>query len=549
MCQFQPFYSTSAESECIVIVGAGLAGLFAALKLSERCSWPILLLSPARLGQKNASSWAQGGIAAAVDPNDSIEAHIADTISSGAELNDSQVVQAICQSAVSHIAELEAYGVPFDRSDLGFALSHEAAHSSKRVVRCTGDSSGRMIMKSLMAAVKKQPQITLLEGVEAHTLIQNNNRVCGIIYQNLEQSQFYQLPAGAVILACGGIGALFQATTNPPSALGQGLGMAALAGAVLADNEFIQFHPTALDLPHSIKSAQSPQPLISETLRGEGATLLDANGQRFLLKDSAANGNAELAPRNVVAYAVFRACRDTGAAFLDCRHLCDSSAEFSKRFPTLWQITKLHKLNPKEDLLPIIPAVHYHMGGIATDLRGRSSVPGLWAIGELACTGFHGANRLASNSLLEAVVMANWAALDISANFRPCSNTSIGTIGANTDSHFIGTKIADACQATPPFLSQTLMSAYVGVERSTEGLLYALRQLATQPKNNSLVAAISITCAALLRRESLGSHYYLETNPVLPNKLHNLLGQYHCKGRRSFLTWQIISQILQEAGP
>ncbi|MEM9423769.1 MAG: L-aspartate oxidase [Spirochaetota bacterium] len=535
----------------IVIVGAGLAGLFAALKLNELCPHPIVLLSPVKLGQGNASSWAQGGIAAAVGPDDSVLSHVEDTLVAGAGLSDPEVVRTICQAAVSHIAQLDAYGVPFDRaSSDSYALSHEAAHSAKRVVRCVGDSSGPMIMKSLIAAVKREPRITVIEGAEAYRLLQNRNdqgknaskgRVCGVVYRKLNEQKHYQLEAGVVILACGGIGALFEGTTNPLRSQGQGLGMAALAGAVLADSEFVQFHPTALDLP------RRPQPLISETLRGEGATLLDANGQRFLLNDSEANGRAELAPRHVVSRAVFRARRNSGGAFLDCRHLCRDSTEFSQRFPTLWGITKLHKLTPTKDLLPVIPAAHYHMGGIATDLRGRSSVPGLWAIGELACTGFHGANRLASNSLLEAVVMGGRAAEDIAAHFQASGIPASSRLPVPIAS-------SDGEEETQTFACQSLMSQYVGVERSTEGLIRALQEL--KPQSNALVAALAVGCAALLRRESRGSHYYLGVySPTekpeksrfrLSNELEALLNQYNCNGKRSFLDWQDICRILDE---
>ena len=534
MCQFQPFYLASPQTNAdsrIVIVGAGLAGLFAALKLSETCTWPIVLLSPTKLdNSSNASSWAQGGIAAAIGPDDSISCHVEDTLAAGAGLNDREVVQVICQEAAAHIEQLSAYGVPFDRltPDLNspYALSREAAHSAKRIVRCTGDSSGRMIMESLIAAVRRQPQITVLEGTEAYHLLQDQGRVCGVLYRQLERPpECYQLQAGAVILACGGIGALFEATTNPPSSLGQGLGMAALAGAVLVDSEFVQFHPTTLDLP------EVPQPLASEALRGEGATLLDAAGQRFLLRDNATQERAELTSRDVVARAVLRARRESGAAFLDCRHLCRDSSEFALRFPTLWQSAQRHGLDPNRDLLPVIPAAHYHMGGIATDLRGRSSVTGLWAIGEVACTGLHGANRLASNSLLEAVVMASRAAADLAANF--CSQSSQSSQSPLNSGPLLS-------EAPPPFSFQALMSQCIGVERSTSGLLRALRQLWPQPQSNSLVAALCIGCAALLRSESRGSHYYLQGS--LPAEL----SQYSSNGKRSFLDWQSIYRILEK---
>ncbi len=551
----------------IVIVGAGLAGLFAALKLSESSRWPIILLSPLPLGDNNASSWAQGGIAAAVGPDDSAQLHAQDTLAAGAGLNDSEVVQAICEAAAAHIHQLDAYGVPFDRQEAfsgvgppepgkgrSYSLSREAAHSVKRVVRCSGDSSGRLIMACLVAAAKRREQIAIIEGAIAEQLIpaKSGNGIRGVIYRREEK--VYQLAARAVVLACGGIGALFAATTNPPSVQGHGLGMAAVAGAVLADSEFVQFHPTALDL------AESPQPLASEALRGEGAILRDANGRRFMRQDLAARHyeRPELAPRDIVARAVFRARRDSGGAFLDCRKLCQGSEEFSQRFPTLWESTQRHGLDPQQNLLPVIPAAHYHMGGIATDLRGRSSVSGLWAIGEVACTGLHGANRLASNSLLEAVVMAGNAAADMLAILGNAPQTSQMPLP-----QVIGTQ-TNISAAVTEFPLRQLMSQYVGVERDSSGLLHAVHELLThcpaelqnpsqarfEPAgaavSNAVVAALCISCAAILRRESRGSHYFQPASPppVLGAALQELLKHYDTSGRRSFLDWPSICRIL-----
>ncbi|WGK70433.1 FAD-dependent oxidoreductase [Candidatus Haliotispira prima] len=639
------------EANRVVIIGAGLAGLFAALKLSESGSWPVVLLSPAKLGAGSASSWAQGGIAAAVGPDDSVGLHVRDTVGVGVGLNDRAVVEAICQSAPTYIDELNSYGVAFDwlesppdspnESVTGqnvkekvsekikektekdatgqaevllkgrrpmYALSREAAHSANRIVRCTGDSSGRMIMESLIAQVERQPLITVLEGVSAHRLLQDaNGQVCGVSYHHLARPAGWEqneqansdavspgeervgsFAAKVVILACGGIGSLFEASTNPQSAQGQGLGMAALAGAVLADSEFVQFHPTALDLE------ERPRPLASETLRGEGATLLDAAGKCFMQEGDSALAGAELAPRDIVARAVFRARRESGGAYLDCRHLCGDSVTFSRRFPTLWQSVQRHGLNPHRDLLPVIPAAHYHMGGVATDLRARSSVPGLWAIGEVACTGFHGANRLASNSLLEAMVMAGNAAEDILGRIETWSVDAVNnspestlaaeladgksgrsfaadpTEQADTD---IGRQAGAESPESPTL--QELMSRYVGVDRSTEGLITALKGILRHApqslfmdvvmndpadsegfrglksrsvsRNNALVAALFIACAALLRSESRGSHYYLSSarsSVSVSPELQTLLDQYCSNGRRSFLDWSGVCRIL-----
>ena len=579
MISFQPFsrFAPSVNDAPIVIVGAGLAGLFAALKLSEISPWPLVLLSPARLGDNSASAWAQGGIAAAVGPNDSAQQHAGDTLDAGSGLNVLQVVEAICKAGPTHIEQLDAYGVPFDRrQDKKYALSREAAHSTKRIVRCTGDSSGRMIMDTLIAAARQQPQISILEGVVAHQLLRDPNaQICGVAFHTTaSQTNTATLRAKAVILACGGVGALFQTTTNPSSVQGQGLGMAALAGATIADSEFVQFHPTALDFD------ESPQPLASEALRGEGATLLDANFERFMLHGP--HEEAELASRDVVAREVFCAREQSGAVYLDCRHLCPDSDQFAHRFPTLWQNARRHGLNPHRDLLPVIPAAHYHMGGIATDLRGRSSVAGLWAIGEVACTGLHGANRLASNSLLEAVVMAGNAAKDIQENLGN-SDSQPKTPIYQRHREQPGSGISDPISQSPnsSFLAlQAIMSKNVGVVRSKSGLLNALHQIlgvappnlfATQcpndincdtnpeilahdlkqikaleiNQNNSLVAALFITSAALLRSESRGSHYCIASSPKLSPKLHKLLGLHCSDGQRSFLNWQLVCEILE----
>ncbi len=567
--------SHKADDQRIVIVGAGLAGLFAALKIGETSSWPVVLLSPGKLGISSASSWAQGGIAAAVGPDDSVRQHAGDTLAAGAGLGDPIVAEVICAAAPLYVRELAGYGVPFDRQpEMGgnptgqapYALSREAAHSAKRVLHCTGDSSGRLIMESLIAAVRHQSRLTVWEGVSAQRLMcDSRGQVCGVTFRSRSPDNCASkvLGARAVVLACGGMGALYEATTNPRGALGQGLGMAALAGAVLADSEFVQFHPTALDVP------ENPQPLASEALRGEGATLLNAAGQRFMRQGPEAQEAAELAPRDIVARALFRArCKD-GVAYLDCRQLCHSSAEFEQRFPTLWQSARRHGLNPQRDLLPVLPAAHYHMGGVATDLRARSSVPGLWAIGEVACTGLHGANRLASNSLLEAVVMAGNAATDIFSclGAAPARSALIKNMGKAPQIAY-----EDSVQSRK-LMSQVspLMSQWVGVERSRTGLLAALRNLRSHcppellrtaaeeagrsggPQtdgHNALVAALAIGCAALLRSESRGSHYYLpEQNPAeLPKELQSLLQRHCSNGQRSFIDWELICEILQTMG-
>ncbi len=298
--------------------------------------------------------------------------------------------------------------MPFDReADGSFALSQEAAHSRRRVVHVSGDRTGAAILDALIAKVRATPSIRVLEGYEADDLIVVDGRVEGVrlVRTGAAGKEVYEyFPACAVVLATGGIGGLYAVTTNPPYARGESIAMAARAGAMIADAEFVQFHPTAIDV------GLDPAPLATEALRGEGATLVNACGERFM---TTLDPRAELAPRDVVARAVFTEIAAGRGAFLDCRTAIGD--RFASAFPTVFALCRKAGVDPARELIPVAPAAHYHMGGIATDARGRSSVPGLWAVGEVASTGLHGANRLASNSLLEAVVFAARAAQDIGA--------------------------------------------------------------------------------------------------------------------------------------
>lgn len=485
----------------VVIIGAGLAGLFTALKLAPL---PVTVIAAAPLGEGASSMWAQGGIAAAVGEGDTPEQHAADTIAAGGGIVDPEVARLVAEEGPDRIRDLLRYGVPFDRDLEGhFVLSKEAAHSVKRVVRVSGDRAGAAIMQALIAAVRKTPSIRVLEGYEADDLIAGGGRVEGVRLirpRLLGNGSYAFVPASAVVLATGGIGALYALTTNPSYARGEALAMAARAGAVIADPEFVQFHPTAID------AGLDPAPLATEALRGEGATLVNARGVRFML---AIDARGELAPRDVVARAVHRELRAGRGAFLDCRAAIGS--RFARDFPTVWGHCQQAGIDPSTELIPIAPAEHYHMGGIATDLHGRSSVAGLWAVGEVASTGLHGANRLASNSLLEAVVFGARAAADI-RSFLP--GRHIG--------HFVQPRRIDGVEvAEAPSRSETvselraLMTEYVGVARTAAGLKSALIKLKALEVNakddsvlsNMILAARLIATAALMRKESRGGHY------------------------------------------
>src|SRR6266852_4599117 len=378
-----------------IIVGAGLAGLMTALHLAPQ---PVVVLTKASLGAEAASGWAQGGIAAALGADDDSALHAADTIASGDGLSDPETVERITRAGAQVVEELARRGVVFDRSEAGdLALGLEAAHSRRRIVHAGGgDGAGRAIMRALVAAARRTPSITTLERVEARRLLVADGRVAGVLAVGPDGPLL--LRGDRVVIASGGSGALYRHTTNPLGAIGQGVALAARAGAALADMEFVQFHPTALAV------GLDPMPLVSEAVRGEGAVLVDETGERFM----AGQGRAELEPRDVVARAVAAHVAAGHRVFLDARR--SLGADFAVHFPGIAARCRAAGIDPAIQPIPVRPAVHYHMGGIAVDAEGRSTVEGLWACGEVASTGLNGANRLASNSLLEAVVTAGFVA-------------------------------------------------------------------------------------------------------------------------------------------
>lgn len=464
-----------------VIIGGGIAGLLIALHLAPA---PVLLLSRAPLGTEASSAWAQGGLAAAMGDDDDPALHLADTLAAGDGLCDRATASRILHAAPGAVAALAEFGVRFDRTPEGrLRLGLEAAHSRRRIIHADGDGSGREIMRALVAAVRATPSITVVEGVEARRLAVADNAIHGVWANGSAGRIFFA--AHRVVLATGGIGGLFSNTTNPIGNCGQGLALAARAGAVLADLEFIQFHPTALD------GSGSPMALISEAVRGEGAVLVDETGRRFL----AGIQGAELAPRDVVARAVWNHLASGHRVFLDARERL--APAFAQRFPAIAQACGKVGIDPDRDLIPIRPAQHYHMGGIAVDASGRSSVSGLWACGEVASTGLHGANRLASNSLTEAVVCSRWVADDLAGT------TARPTSQAISD---------DNTPAPDPTSMRGLVSRTLGVMRDGESLgaaaqillpLAECRDAASDPATVGLMIAI----AALQRQESRGAHH------------------------------------------
>ncbi len=472
-----------------LVIGAGLAGLSVALNTAPH---PTLVLAPVALGVACSSAWAQGGIAAALAPEDSPKNHERDTIAAGAGIVDELAARALTEAGPATVRRLNALGAPFDhKPDGSFVLNREAAHSMARVARVGGDLAGKAILEAVVHAALEAPHIEIWEQAIALGLIKSDaSTVIGAVVQH--GGRRVEVFAPVVVMASGGVGGLYVVTTNPAALRGEGMAMAALAGAVIADPEFVQFHPTAL------KFGLDPAPLATEALRGEGATLVLKDGHRFVFDDDPAG---ELAPRDIVARAVHKADTEKSGAFLDATQAI--GAHFPAEFPTVFASCMAQGIDPRVDLMPVAPAAHYHMGGIRTDIFGRTSLKGLYAAGECACTGVHGANRLASNSLLEAAAFGERAASaaiqDLPATFAP-------------DTAYALRPAVPPIMASDDLLAlRRVMSHYAGVVRDEAGLEKLLSFIdwldAKYPSALALVSARLIAACALDRHESRGSHY------------------------------------------
>ena len=462
-----------------LIVGAGLAGLMTALATTRRC----VVLCAGRLEDvtppPGSSVLAQGGMAAAVGPDDSPALHAADTLQAGAGLCDPQVVDRITRDGPAIITRLTDLGVKWDRqADGSLQLGLEAAHSRRRIAHAGEDATGAMIMRALVARVRQTPRITVIEHAHARDIVMHDGAVAGL--RLTVSGRELTLPTTAVVLATGGVGSLFADTTNPAGATGSGLAIAARAGAVLGNMEFVQFHPTAL----SAGKEGQRLCLISEAVRGEGAILVDETGARF---------TEELATRDTVARAVWRHMMQGHRIYLDARKAV--GADFPHHFPAIFALCQSHGIDPVTQPIPVRPAAHYHMGGVVVDMQGRTGITGLWAAGEVACTGLHGANRLASNSLLEAAAYGSWIGQALDGCILPAPSPVMPVADMET------------VRPAPSQPYRRIMSHYAGVIRTGDGLLEGLQRLSADMRTDAGLICTTILYAALQRHESRGAHF------------------------------------------
>ncbi len=489
-------YDFSAE---FLVIGSGIAGVRAAIELSR--VGDVLVLAKSRTGE-SSTGYAQGGIAVAIGEGDSLDLHFKDTLEAGAGICDETAARVLVEEGPRRVRELLDWGVDFDKDRGGLALTREAAHSRNRILHAGGDATGQEISNTLIQKARSSGSIHLLSHSCAIDLLVGSDGCEGVRFLELSSGKKREIRADRVLLATGGPGAAFGQTTNPEIATGDGTAMALRSGAMLADMEFVQFHPTVLKL-------EGAHPfLLTEALRGEGAHLLDASGNRFMARY---HPLAELAPRDIVAQAIVTELenRKEPAVFLDLRHL--DSSFVKSRFPTIFAHLLNLKLDLRRDLVPVYPAAHYMMGGIATDLWGRTSIPGLYAAGEVACTGAHGANRLASNSLLDGLVFGarvGQSMAEAPSVWSPLETPAPGSFVALPDSEV----------STPGQALRNTLTERVGMVRTASGLAEAISVLgsarpeaATEHRRseaeNIRLNGLAMAAAAAAREESRGCHY------------------------------------------
>lgn len=519
-----------------VIVGGGIAGLYAALKITQnnKLSDGLLLITKSNLGESN-SRYAQGGIVAVLKENtkDSISLHVSDTIKAGAGLSNFNVTKFISQNSDHVIKDLLEMGVEFDKKDDdNFYLTLEAAHSTNRILHSGGDATGRGIENALVRKISQNPDIEIYEQTLAVELLTDADSKCkGVVIFNESTQEYEVIYSSTIILASGGLGQLYKHTTNPTVATGDGVALAYNAGAIIQDMEFIQFHPTALAL-----DIDENRFLISEAVRGEGAKLVDADGKQFMQKYDT---RKELAPRDIVTRAIFNEMQEQNLnnVYLDSTHL--KKEVLQKRFPNITRICEENGVDISKDFIPVSPAAHYAMGGIKTNIEGKTSIRGLYAIGEVASTGLHGANRLASNSLLECVVSAYEMAKSLTdKNLTPPKQID-ETIKKTVDKYSEQFEYSECNIEGLKSELQSLMWDYVGILRNENSLSIANEKLQTikakfpteaacttkeeyELKNMITVAQLIIN-SALKRKESRGAHFREDYQTTKDVAQHNCM--------------------------
>lgn len=500
----EPGWSTRAD---VVVVGSGIAGLTAALRIHAEDPSLRLLVVTKDVLDAGSTQWAQGGIAAALGPGDTPEQHEWDTLVAGAGACDREAVRVLVTEGPAAVRELIDLGTRFDTRDGRLSLTREGGHHRDRIAHAGGDATGAEIQRALIAAVEQNPGIEVIQHALALDLQRDaSGGVAGVTLHVMGEGQRDGVGAvrcRALVLASGGLGQVFSQTTNPAVSTGDGMALALRAGAVLRDLEFVQFHPTVMYLG---PDSRGQQPLISEAVRGEGAFLVDFEGNRFM---QGVHELADLAPRDVVAKAITRRMLESGRPhmWLDARQL--GAAFWERRFPTILASCRAHGVDPATDLIPVAPAQHYASGGVATDLSGRTSIPGLYATGEVACSGVHGANRLASNSLLEGLVFSRRIAEALPGELRAWGDPV-------ADDRPAGLVDGEALRVV-----QETMTAEVGVLRDAAGLAAASKRLAevaatrvsrapdtaAWEATNVLTVSSALTRPALEREETRGSHW------------------------------------------
>lgn len=486
-----------------IVIGSGISGLRASIELAQTGA-SVSVLTKSKMSDSN-TEWAQGGVAVVLSDDDNAELHEGDTLIAGAGLCDKEAVEILTLEGARYIKQLIEWGAEFDREGGKLVFTKEAAHSRRRILHAYGDSTGKEIMRALIARARQEKTINLLPFSHVDDLIMREGRCAGVRFLDLKLKTRREIFAQAVVICTGGAGQLYLHSTNPSVATGDGMAMAYVAGAEIADMEFVQFHPTALNLKNA------PRFLLSEAMRGEGAVLRNSYGKRFM---GDYDERLELAPRDIVSRSIVLEMRKTGArnVFLD---ITKKSEEFlRKRFPKIYGTCKHFGLNISKDLLPVSPASHYCMGGIRTDLWGRSSIKGLYAAGEAACTGVHGANRLASNSLLEGLVFgarAGKSTFEDSVELG-CLNLGAGIKSKAPKIHHSSNseKIATAVRKRV----KRLMWERVGIVRDEASLQRTLREFEQISKSrlskasrNFVILAKLVSRAALWREESRGGHF------------------------------------------